>query len=182
MKLARISIAVAVLGLLAGGVAAGNPKRDGPMPCFGSPDCCAACGVRGVCRVRVCQIVSETKKVSKPCWDCEVESFCLPLPNLSCELENLAERLLGHWRSGPSPSATPACSEQCGRCEICRPAAGATCPACASPSGECPPKCGHVRVRKRLMLKEIEIQEPAYKCVVKYLCPQCDRQESSEAK
>ena len=36
-----------------------------------------------------------------------------------------------------------------------------------------PPRCGPVRTRKKLMMKEYVCEVPVYKCVVKYLCHDC---------
>lgn len=49
----------------------------------------------------------------------------------------------------------------------CGKTCGAACPATI------PPKCCDVRVRKRLIKKEIECQVPVYKCVVVPCCDDC---------
>jgi len=48
-------------------------------------DCCAHCGCHSNC-CKVCRLVCETKKVSKPEYDCECEDFCVPGPS-KCTIE-----------------------------------------------------------------------------------------------
>ena len=43
----------------------------------------------------------------------------------------------------------------------------------AARSASQPPKCGHVRCRKKLVKKEITCEVPVYKCVVEYVCCDC---------
>ena len=49
-----------------------RPRRAG--------DCCAHCGCHSNC-CKVCRLVCETKKVTKPEYDCECEDFCVPGPS-----------------------------------------------------------------------------------------------------
>ena len=42
-----------------------------------------------------------------------------------------------------------------------------------------PPRCGQPKCVKKLVKKEYQVEVPVYKCVVRYLCPECckaDRQ------
>ena len=48
-------------------------------------DCCAHCGCQSNC-CKVCRLVCETKKVSKPEYECACEDFCVPGPS-KCTIE-----------------------------------------------------------------------------------------------
>ena len=48
-------------------------------------DCCAHCGCHSNC-CKVCRLVCETKRVTKPEYDCECEDFCVPGPS-KCTIE-----------------------------------------------------------------------------------------------
>lgn len=126
----------------------------------GGPDCCAQCGCKAACQKKVCQVVCDKKKEKKTRWVVKCEEFCAPLPSL-----------IGRG-----------CGE-CGDCGACETSQGdAGCATCAQ-SGQCcptckekklvPPKCGKVRTKKTLVKEEYEVEVPAYKCVVVYLCGQC---------
>jgi len=119
--------------------------------CRGAPDYCAACGCHAACQKKVCQVVCEIKKVQKTCWCVEYEEFCAPRPGCG-----LLEGLLGGSgcdRCGGNPCASSSASAPCAVA----------------------PKCGPVRLRKKLVKKEYECEEPVYQCVVKYLCSDCSR-------
>lgn len=46
-------------------------------------DCCHHCGCQCTCN-KVCRVVCETKKVTKPEYDCECEEFCIPGKSECC--------------------------------------------------------------------------------------------------
>ncbi|MGD9722495.1 MAG: hypothetical protein AB7O59_13400 [Pirellulales bacterium] len=46
-------------------------------------NCCAHCGCHDNC-CKVCRVVCETKKVTKPVYDCECEDFCIPGKSECC--------------------------------------------------------------------------------------------------
>lgn len=46
-------------------------------------DCCAHCGCSSNC-TKVCRVICETKKVTKPDYDCECEEFCVPGKSERC--------------------------------------------------------------------------------------------------
>lgn len=55
-------------------------------------------------------------------------------------------------------------------------------PGCHHSCCECPPpRCGHPKCVKKLVKKEYEVEVPVYKCVVRHLCPDCYRNESTES-
>ncbi len=68
MKRAVACLAVAIVGLLSSAAAA---------------DCCNDCGCECRC-CKVCRCVPEVKKVSKICYDCKCEDFCVPGPSKIC--------------------------------------------------------------------------------------------------
>ncbi len=104
---------------------------------------------------------------------------------------------------GPSSAAAahaggPTCCDQCGRhvpcvetCQIIREVKKEMkttwtveyqdiCPLMPGyrhGSGDCPPapRPGHPKRVKKLVKKEREVEVPVYKCVVRYLCPDCLR-------
>jgi hypothetical protein len=149
MKTALTTLVVAI-GLLLVGTAGAQDGCQGVGQGCGTPACGHSCAV--CCPRKVCKVVCEMKKVTTHCWCVECEEFCAPLPRLS----------IG-WCS--------ACGG-CGDCGNCR-----------SPGWEnllgglgtrpnpiVPPRCGKVRVRKKLVKKEITREIPVYKCIVVECC------------
>jgi len=55
-------------------------------------------------------------------------------------------------------------------------------PGCQRGCSECPPppRCGHPKCVKKLIRKEYQVEVPVYKCVVRRLCSECLRSESTE--
>lgn len=135
-----------------------------PAAIGGSLNCCAHCGQRCACQMAVCQVERTTKKIKKPCFAVETEEFCVPRPQCPATHD-----LLGfcHGESCPDASGGP-CKERscgCGVIDWCLEQAHHKCIV--------PPKCGEVRCRKKLVLKEQECEVPAYTCKVQYLCGAC---------
>ena len=126
----------------------------------GAPDRCADCGCRRPCQEKVCQVVCETENVKKVCWAGECEEFCSPLPacgSLGSFLGSCTDLLGGRCRD----------SDCCAECDSgCESGCCDKCPV--------PPKCGPVRYRKKLLMKEYKCEVPVYRCVVKYVCSDCD--------
>jgi len=158
---------VAAIGLLLVGTAG---AQDCCQPVDQGSCCGAAQGCGDPCAVccprKVCKVVCEMKKVKTHCWCVECEEFCAPLPRL---------------RGG--------CSDPCGSCgDPCGDSCG-SCAACCDPRGNCTsllcgglpgrlgkrhsyvaPRCDKVRVKKKLVKKEITKEIPVYKCVVVDCC------------
>jgi len=129
---------------------------------LGGPHHCARCGCQAACRRYVCNVVCDVKKVTKTCWAVKCEPHCPLRPGCGAFLP---QRTCG---SCAPEACTPDCGgQQCGcvSCQRC----------------EVPPRCGHVRIRKRLMKKEITVEVPVYRCEVKYLCDECAPEEPAEA-
>ncbi|MDZ7616519.1 MAG: hypothetical protein U1E05_05900 [Patescibacteria group bacterium] len=121
-----------------------------PMACTPAVEACdPGCGGPGV--RKVCKVVVEMKKVKKHVWVCECEEHCTGLPGTG---------LFSRWLDGSgSCSDSAACEPACGGCGTCDP-----CDAVRAQL-HCPPKCGPVRTRKKLVKKEVECEVPSYKCV-----------------
>ena len=156
MKTVSITFIAAACFVVAG--AAWTPDADAAAGCggridCGKPNCCADCGSKAACRKVTCRIVCDTKKVTKTIWSCRCEPYCLPLP--ACAPRGGACK--GHG----------SCEAGCGDPGGC---------ACQTPS-----QCGKLRCRKKLLKKEVEVEVPIYKCVVKYLCPGCSVEEGPQA-
>ncbi len=135
---------------------------------LGSLHHCARCGCRQKCQRYVCHVVCGTKKVTKICWDVKCEPHCPLLPGCGAFLPK---------KKGACGSCAPApCTPDCGQCD--QPECGSC--GCSHRS-EVPPRCGHVRTRKRLMKKVITVEVPVYRCEVKYLCNECCQEEPVEA-
>ena len=140
-----IGIGVFVAALVLANGAMANDGCGGD----GTPDCCAHCGGHRPCQPKVCQVVCEIKKEKRHCWCVEREDFCITLPGC------------GHGKACRDPGC--GCSDP--RCD-------GGCPKCQQ--GPVPPKCGKPCTRKKLVKREYEVEIPVYKCVVKYLCCECD--------
>jgi hypothetical protein len=125
-----------------------------PAPACGSLSCCAHCGRNCPCQRAVCQVVCEKVKIKKPCFCVETEEFCIPRPQFPC------------CHSHCSACATGHCCGCCG--SLLNHLVALTHDRCIVP-----PKCGPVHCRKVLTVKENIVEEPAYKCQVKYLCADC---------
>lgn len=122
----------------------------------GAVDSCGHCGARVRCQRKTVQVVCDVKKIKQICWAVECESFRPSIP-------------VGY---GKKPNCDPCGTTSCGTtsCGSCgghgfadRRVPGLT-PACGS--GKC-------RVKKKLMMREIEIEVPIYRAEVRYLCPTC---------
>jgi hypothetical protein len=139
MKRAVACLAVALVGLLAAQAAA---------------DCCNDCGCQCDC-CKVCRCVPTTKKVTKICYGCECEDFCVPGPSKIC----------GYKCPEPDP-----CGCTCG---------GALFQQLhdhfhylhKEPIWQ--PTCAEVRTRSRLVKKEVVKEVPSWKWEVVDLCPHC---------
>ena len=110
----------------------------------GTASSCGHCGCHAPCK-KVCRVVCEMKEVKETCWVVECEDFCAPLPG--CRNNNCC---------GQSCSDVSCCSGGC----------------CEKPVT--PPSRGKVRCRKKLVKKEIKKKVPVYKCVVEYVCCDCN--------
>jgi hypothetical protein len=97
------------------------------------------------------------KTITKHCWRVECEEFCDPLPG--------CVRWSWDW-CGLFGTRAKGCEADC-----CEDACGNAC--CGDAPGCVPPKCGPVRVRKKLVLEKYECQVPVYSCEVQYLCSGC---------
>jgi hypothetical protein len=114
--------------------------------------CGAGCGPKaGGCKT--CELVCGTAASEVVCFSCKCESFCLPLPG--CGLFSLftKKRCGSGCGEGCQPGGEPAqcdvaCDDDCGAC-----------------SGK-PPVCGKARTRKKLFMRVVTVQAPAYDCVV----------------
>jgi hypothetical protein len=123
----------------------------------GSSKCCGLCGCKAPCNA-YCVVECGTETVTRPCFKVECEPFCPPLP-----------------RCCKSSCGGCGCNTTCGCCvdeseERCCPAY-----CCHKVPVERMPKCGKVRVKKKLLVAECEIEVPKYECVVKYRCTSCCR-------
>jgi len=109
-----------------------EPTCCEPEAC--APTACEPC-VKPKCK---CEVVCETKKVTKSCWVVEEEQFCPLLP--------------GHCR--PLRGACDPCGETCDT-------------GCDDGCGDevTPPRCGMCRTRKKLVKKTWTVEVPVYKCV-----------------
>ncbi len=133
--------------------AAGQSCRGGSNGCgVGSVDSCGHCGVRAHCQKKTVRVVCDLKKVKQICWAVECETFRPPIP-------------VGYGKKS--------------NCEPCRDLRGGCGDASCGSRGvrthglavACAP--GRRRVKKKLMMREIEVEIPVYKAEVRYLCPTC---------
>ncbi len=129
MKRAVAFLAVAIFGLLASEAAA---------------DCCNDCGCQCDCS-KVCRCVPTTKKVTKICYDCECEDFCIPGPSKICGYKCV-------------------CPDDCGECKLFHHAH-------KEPIWQ--PTCAKVKTRHKLVKKEEVKEVPSWKWEVVDLCPHC---------
>ena len=124
-----------------------------PACCQSELDCCGGCGGK-----TVCQIVCEMKKVKKTVWTYECEDFCTMLPGCG----PLGSLCCNGCQSKCGSECDASCSGAVDGC-----CGGASCDPCASLCRPLhPPKCGKVRVRKKLVKKEIVCEVPIYKTIV----------------
>lgn len=156
---------------------------DEPEACCAAQDCCEpACHVQ-----KMCKVVCTTKTIKKTIWSVQCEDFCPSLPGRG-PLGGLLGNCNGCGNGGCGPDAC--CEVECG--DGCEPTG---CEAsCCGPLGlgslgcgqhcgpfaglrnreDCPPSCGMVRTKKKLLRKVIECEVPAYKCVVVCCAPACE--------
>lgn len=163
MRIFSISLAI---GFSIAGLALAAEPCD-PNACtevqvYGSADRCGHCGCNSRCE-KYCRVVCEIKEVKKYVWVVECEEFCPPLPN----------RRGGGRCDGCRGNGS--CNPDCGCCDGKRDP-------CAVEKNKSfiPPKCGKMRVKKKLVKKEIVCKVPSYKCVVVYCCPKCECNECDE--
>lgn len=126
-------------------------QHCGPSACAATQSC-GDCGAR-----KACQVICETKTVTKVVWRVECEEFCVPMPG--CD------------RNG---CGSHGCQTGCGEAGCGEATCGeATCGGC----GDDPcaslqdrkyvaPRCGKVRTRKKLIKETITCEVPSYKCIV----------------
>jgi hypothetical protein len=164
MRVLALSLAIGLLGSAAyaadacGVPGACDPGR-GPTcekQCFYNCKECPKCGSKLVCKV-----VCGTKEVKKTVYNVKVEPFCTSLPGCG-RCNDCGDPGCG----GDCGTAT--CADQsCGKCKNC-------CDPCAAENAKkfVPPKCGTVRCKKTLEIKEVICKVPSYKCVP--VCPCCD--------
>ena len=117
-------------------------------PTCSAVQCCSDCGAQ-----KACQVICETKKVTKVVWRVECEDFCTMLPG--CERECCSN---SGCQEGCGESAC--CETGCDSCGDCDP--------CASLQDRkyVTPRCGKVRTRKKLVKDTITCEVPSFKCVV----------------
>ncbi len=129
-----------------------------PPTCAAEQSCCGATQACGDCGAqKACQVICETKKVTKVVWRIECEDFCAPLPGR--QRECCASDGCGTG-CGEAGCAEATCGEAgCGDC-------------CDDPCASLQnrkyvqPRCGKVRTRKKLVRVEITCEVPSYKCIV----------------
>lgn len=143
-----LTIALSLLAIRAVAADACGVSACDPAGC-GSADKCAQCGCECCCLKRTCQLECGKEKVKKYCWEVKCEEFCPLLPGRRCDDCKACD-----GNGDKSPNA-------------CR--GGEKCP---NPPIHTP-RCGNARVKKILVKKEYECEQPKYKCVVQYLCPAC---------
>ena len=155
------------VALLLAGAAVGADLPQRPLPgepepaCRGAPDCCARCRCCAPCQQKVCRVACEMKTITKHCWRVECEEFCAPLPGCV----RLSWDWCGLFAGRAKRCEADCCDDACG---------GDACGTCCGKAPGCvPPKCGPVRIRKKLVLEEYECQVPVYSCEVRYLCSGC---------
>lgn len=158
MRIFSISLAIGFsIAGLALAAAPCNPNSCTKVQVCGSADHCGHCGCKCHCE-KYCRVVCEMKKVKKHVWVVECEEFCPTLPN----------------RRGccDGCGCNGSCERNCGCCDGKRDP-------CAVEKNKCfiPPKCGKMRVKKKLVKKEIVCKVLVYKCVVVYCCPKCECNE-----
>jgi hypothetical protein len=140
-----------------------------PQACCPAQDCCGpAC--HQACVQKYCQVVCTTKKIKKTIWAVKCEDFCPQMPRGLCNPCGMGCGLIGNMAY--NLACGQGCGTECGACEpgCCEASCCDTgcCDPCASLRcrPECPPGCGNVRTKKKLLRKVIECEVPAYKCVV----------------
>jgi len=112
--------------------------------------CCHHCGCE--CPVqKVCRVVCEMKEVTKTCYDCKCEDFCVPGKSQRCPKCNQCE-----------------CDCDCGGCKF------------GTKTWDWIPGCANVKTKKVLIKYEKKVKVPTYKYVVEYLCPTCHSQCENE--
>jgi hypothetical protein len=168
MRIIPTLLAVAACVLVAQPAAAGDCCDDPgccDQACCGSQascntgcgTCCGLCGCKAPCNA-YCVVECGTDTVARPCFKVECEPFCLPLP-----------------RCCKSCCGGCGCKTTCGCCVDDSEECGCPSSCCHRVPVEKMPRCGKVRMKKKLFVAECEIEVPKYSCVVRYCCPSCCR-------
>ena len=157
-----VGLSVANLALAAGPC---DPNACTEVQVCGSADTCGHCGCKCCCE-KYCRVVCEMKKVKKHVWVVECEEFCITLPRRRCCCDGCGSC------GGGSGCNCDGCNCGCGKCDPCE-----------AENRKCyiPPRCGKMRVKKKLIKKEVVCLVPVYKCVVVYCCPKCECSACGEA-
>lgn len=155
MRTITAIVAATLCLTVAQAVTAGGVRSAGSR--VGTPSCCGDCGCNAKCRQVTCQIVCGTKKVEKLCWDVKCENYCLPIPVLGSALHK---------------AHASKCGPGCDACEDCRRGDGCGIRDIATCSPDV--TCGHLRTKKKLMVRKITVEVPVYKCKLRYLCGACE--------
>jgi hypothetical protein len=117
-------------------------------------DCCNRCGCESQCR-RVCRLVCDTATVSKNCYGCKCEQFCVG--EKQCRGDHHCEQVcMG--------------GGQCGEQR----------PDCSLEWFEYEPLCATLHSRKQLIKYTVEKKVPSYKWVVETLCDDCCQMAHSD--
>lgn len=115
--------------------------------CCAPPTCAAVQSCNDCGAQKACQVICETKKVTKVVWRIECEDFCVPMPGCRDKC-----------------CASNGCQEGCGEASCCND----SCDPCASLQDReyVTPRCGKVRTKKKLVKDTITCEVPSFKCVV----------------
>jgi hypothetical protein len=104
---------------------------------------CDVCGCHANCN-KICRLIKGTKKVSKTCYDCKCEDFCIPGP-----------------------------SKLCGVCWVNEKDPCTGCVKCVRKENWQPSDCAQVRTKHMLVKREVSKEVPAYKWEVQKVCRAC---------
>jgi len=133
-------------------------NRCAPPTCAAEQSSCDAVQSCGDCGAqKACQVICETKKVTKVVWRIECEDFCVPMPGRKTKCCSDHGCRTGCGKAG---CAEATCGDaNCGGC-------------CDDPCASLQdrdyvtPRCGKVRTRKKLVKDTITCEVPSFKCIV----------------